>query len=121
MTFPLKFLAAVAVAGTLLAAAPAAAQYRGQPVFHSKEAAKLHAEFQRGLQRGTIDRYEAARIERALQYYWKTERRFARNGLSRDERRQLDRIAKDIRSEIRFAERNGPRTRQARYDPRYGR
>jgi hypothetical protein len=106
-----KIIISMAAVSGLAIAAPAAAQYAGANL--QVRVQQLQTEIQTGVQRGTISRAEAGPLRERLRQLTRLERQYARNGLTRVERQDLQTRIQNLRQQIRYAERSG--------DPRYDR
>ena len=123
-----KFIATMAAVSALAIAAPAVAQpgyggqqqndYRGgnADVNLSARIDQLQMRLQAGVQSGSITRREARPLRQQLRQLTQIERQYARNGISGQERGELQRRMRDLRQGIRRADGN----EQARWD-RYDR
>jgi hypothetical protein len=118
-----KFIATMAAASALVIAAPAAAQpgYGGQQDSYrggnadanlSARINQLQMRLQVGVQNGSISRREAMPLRQQLRQLTQLERQYARNGISGQERGELQRRMRDLRQGIRRADGND----QARWD-----
>lgn len=111
-------LTTMAAACALGVAMPAAAQYvnsnAGGTVGISNRIAQLEARLDAGVRSGTIDRSEAYELRMDLRNLRRLERQYSRNGLTVQERSELQARLRDIRADIRLADGGG------RYDDRYG-
>ena len=119
-----KFIATMAAVSALAIAAPAVAQpgyggqqqndYRGgnADVNLSARIDQLQMRLQAGVQSGSITRREARPLRQQLRQLTQIERQYARNGISGQERGELQRRMRDLRQAIRRADGND----QARWD-----
>lgn len=119
-----KFIATMAAVSALAIAAPAVAQpgYGGQQQNDhrggnadanlSARIDQLQMRLQAGVQSGSITRREAAPLRQQLRQLTQLERQYARNGISGQERGELQRRMRDLRQGIRRADGND----QARWD-----
>ena len=109
-------IAATALAG-LTAAAPAAAQYANQNGYGNVNAggavgvqnriARLETRIQAGVQAGTIDRNEARTLRQQLRDITRLERQYSRNGLSQQERADLQQRVRMFRDQLAMADGRG--------------
>lgn len=123
-----KFIATMAAVSALAIAAPAVAQpgyggqqqnnYRGGNADANLSARidQLQMRLQAGVQSGSITRQEAMPLRQQLRQLTQLQRQYARNGISGQERGDLQRRMRDLRQGIRRADGN----EQARWD-RYDR
>ncbi|MFN3725108.1 MAG: hypothetical protein ACK4SZ_02260 [Allosphingosinicella sp.] len=123
-----KFIATMAAVSALAIAAPAVAQpgyggqqqnnYRGGNADANLSARidQLQMRLQAGVQSGSITRQEAMPLRQQLRQLTQLQRQYARNGISGQERGELQRRMRDLRQGIRRADGN----EQARWD-RYDR
>ena len=112
---PTIFLITAATA--LCAAAPAAAQYRGQTGLDTNFDARigqLEARIDAGMRAGTINRREAWRLRQQLRQIDLLENRYARGGFTRSERMDLQQRIRNLREHVRVADR-GAWDRKERY------
>ncbi len=101
-------IATVGLMAMMLAGAPAAAQdWR----FRGSTEQRLNAEFRqigwaydRALRAGRIDRRAAQRIEARLDEIDRLGQRYARNGFNRGERQRIERLLREARGAIDFAQ-----------------
>ena len=118
-----KFIATMAAVSALAIAAPAVAQpgYGGQQNSYrggnadanlSARIDQLQVRLQAGVQSGSITRREAMSLRQQLRQLSQLERQYARNGISGQERGELQRRMRDVRQAIRRADGND----QARWD-----
>lgn len=102
-----KLLFALA-AGAGVAAVPAVAQYAnadaGGAVGIQNRIAQLDARLQAGLQSGAIDRAEAQGIRPQLRQLRQLERQYSLNGLSQQERQDLQLRVRSVRDQLRLAD-----------------
>ena len=112
-----KLLIATAALGALAAAAPAAAQYTngnsqgaygnvnaGGAVGVQNRIARLESRIQAGVQAGTIDRTEARTLRQQLRDITRLERQYSRNGLSQQERQDLQMRVRNFRDQLAMAD-----------------
>ena len=103
-----------------LAAAPALAQSTQADVNAEAGAgidnriAQLETRLQAGIRAGTIDRQETRNLRPQLRELTRLERRYSRDGLSQQERRDLQQRIRSVRQQIRLAD-NGNYDRYERY------
>jgi hypothetical protein len=106
-----KALLSMAALGAIAVAAPAAGQAwsqngdvyaRGGASAHDR-IARLEARIDAGVQAGTIDRREARDLRYRLREITRLERRYSRNGLSQQERADLQARLRAFREELRLA------------------
>jgi hypothetical protein len=101
-------LTAMTAACALGAAAPAAAQYvnanAGGAVGIDNRIAQLETRLQAGIQAGVIDRSEAMSLRQDLRDLRRTERLYSRNGLSQQERMDLQARIREVRTDLRMAD-----------------
>ena len=119
-----KFIATMAAVSALAIGAPAVAQpgYGGQQQNNyrrgnadanlSARIDQLQMRLQAGVQSGSITRREAMQLRQQLRQLSQLERQYARNGISGQERGELQRRMRDVRQAIRRADGND----QARWD-----
>src|SRR4051812_50138253 len=107
---PMKFFALAAFA----IATPAAAQWGGSSV----DTQSLRAEIDAGVSRGDISSQEAYSLRSQLSGLVNLERQYARDGLSGNERYDLQQRAQGLRNEI--AEARGYASGYGNRDTRYG-
>ena len=119
-----KLIATMAAVSALAIAAPAVAQpgyggqqqnnYRGGNADANLSARidQLQVRLQVGVQSGSISRREAGPLRQQLRQLTQLERQYARNGISGQERGELQRRLRDLRQGIRRADGNN----QARWD-----
>ena len=127
-----KILLCMAAGSALLIGAPAAAQYQSsgngyyQTDVNGNVAARigqLQARVQAGVQSGAISRQEAQPLRLQLRQLTQLERQYSINGLSGQERADLQQRIRTLRQQIRFAEGGQGRFEDQRYggdDRRYG-
>ena len=112
-----KLLIAASALGALATAAPAAAQYtnqNSQGAYGNVNAgggmglqnriARLDARIQAGVQAGTIDRNEARTLRQQLRDITRLERQYSRNGLSQQERQDLQMRVRNFRDQLAMAD-----------------
>src|SRR5687768_1529901 len=126
-----QLLLAMTALGALATAAPAAAQYgqtnvnAGGAVGISNRITQLDARLQAGIRAGAIDRAEAISLRRELRQLRRLEYQYSRNGLTAQERADLQARIRDFRQDLRVA--GGASVRYDRYgnpiddDDYYGR
>lgn len=118
-----KLIATMAAVSAVAIAAPAFAQsgyggqqnsYRGGQADANLAARidQLQMRLQAGVQSGSIDRREAMPLRQQLRQLVQLERQYARNGISGQERGELQRRMRDLRMAIRSADGND----QGRWD-----
>jgi hypothetical protein len=125
-----KFIATMAAATAVVIATPAAAQYgssqqnpnnnqQGQYRNNGNADANLSARIdqlqlrlQAGIQNGSITRQEATPLRQQLRQLTQLQRQYARDGISGQERGELQRRVRDLRQALRAADGNN----QARWD-----
>jgi len=102
-----KLLIAVTAVSALTAAAPAAAQYANANVNAGMDNRinMLQTRIQAGVQQGTISRNEAQPLRQQLRQLTRLERQYSRNGLTRQERSDLQMRIRNLRQHIRVADR----------------
>ena len=114
------FLTCMTAACALGVAAPASAQYvnanAGGTVGVENRLAQLETRIQAGVSAGSIDRTEAWKLRQELRQLQRTYRLYARNGLTVQERTDLQTRFRDLRGDIRLAD-GGATWRD---DDRYG-
>ena len=122
-----RLIMAMTAATALAAASPAAAQYYGTQYGYGYGQSNTAADFRigmlqtrlnAGIRQGTINRREANSLQYQLSQLAALERRYAYNGLSARERSDLQLRIRDLRRQIRTADR-GWYDRYERVD-RYG-
>jgi hypothetical protein len=119
-----KFIIALAATTAIAAAAPAAAQYSAQAGTNMQlRTDQLQSQLQAGVQAGTITRAEAAPLREQLRVLNQLERQYSVNGLTVQERSELQSRRQSLRQGIRMAIRNGDSRydRDDRYGDRYDR
>lgn len=105
-----KVLLSMAAVGAIAAAAPSAAQYAntnvnaGGGVGIENRIARLEARIDAGVQAGTIDRTEARSLRQQLRDIRRLERQYSRNGLSQQERFDLQQRVRTFRDQLRLAD-----------------
>jgi hypothetical protein len=101
-------LTAMTAACALGAAAPAAAQYvnanAGGAVGIDNRIAQLESRLQAGIQAGVVDRSEAMRLRQDLRDLRRTERMYSRNGLTQQERMDLQARIREVRTDLQMAD-----------------
>jgi hypothetical protein len=111
-----KFIATMAAVSTIALAAPAVAQpgYQQQDSYRGGNAdanlsariGQLQMRLQAGVQNGSISRREAMPLRQQLRQLTQLERQFSANGISGQERGELQRRMRDLRQGIRRADGN---------------
>jgi hypothetical protein len=101
-----------------LAAFPAAAQYSSQSSVNARGAmsfnsriAQLETRIQAGIRSGAISRSEAVSLRRELRTLRRLERQYSVNGLTQQERADLQARLRDFRSDLRLADGRAGRDR----------
>jgi hypothetical protein len=125
-----KLIATMAAATAVVIATPAAAQYGSSPQYQNSNqqgqyrnggnadanlAARidqLQMRLQAGVQNGSISRQEAMPLRQQLRQLSQLQRQYARDGISGQERGELQRRVRDLRQAIRSADGNN----QARWN-----
>ena len=112
-----KLLIAATALAALATAAPAAAQYANQGGYGNVNAggaigvqnrlARLDARIQAGVEAGTIDRSEARSLRMQLRDISRLERQYSRNGLSQQERADLQQRVRMFRDQLAMADGRG--------------
>lgn len=109
----MKKILVVATAVSALGAAPAFAQFgyqnnanAGGTMGMSNRVAQLDARFQAGIQSGTITRQEAQSLRPQLRQLRQLERQYSVNGLSQQERADLQQRIRSVRQQLRLADNN---------------
>ena len=115
-----KFLIALGAASAIAAAAPAAAQWGTQANANANvnaqaganianRIAQLDARLQAGLQSGAISQAEARTLRTQVRQLSRLERQYSRNGLTQQERMDLQQRLRQVRQQFRLADggRNG--------------
>jgi hypothetical protein len=112
-----KLLIAATALGALAVNAPAAAQYSNQGGYANANAggaigvqnriARLDARIQAGVQAGTIDRREERSLRQQLRDIDRLERQYSRNGLSQQERADLQQRVRYFRDQLAMADGRG--------------
>ena len=103
-----KFIIALAATTAIAAAAPAAAQYGTQVGANVQlRTDQLQTQLQAGVQSGAITRAEAMPLREQLRTLTQLERQYSRNGLTAQERSELQSRTQSLRQGIRMATRNG--------------
>ena len=100
----MKTLILAAAAASVLAAAPAAAQFRGAQFDNRIE--QLRNQMQNGIQRGTINRAEAGQLRGYLRAATQLERQYSRGGYTRAEQQHMQQRVQWLQSQIRIAQTN---------------
>ena len=118
-----KFLG-IAALPLFAVAGPASAQYNPPTQYQyanqgntslSVRIDQLRVRLQAGVQDGSITRREAAPIREQIRQLNQTERRYAVNGLTRQERADLQQRVRTVRQQLRIAD-NGANGRYAQWD-----
>lgn len=120
-----KIVLSVAALSAVAVGAPAAAQYgtandaNGNLSFRI---GNLQSRIQTGVQQGTISRQEAVQLRQQLRSLIQVERQYSANGLTGQERGDLQRRIQNLRQQIRFAEGGQGQNGYDQYDrdDRYG-
>ena len=108
-----KLLTAMAAVSAMAVVAPASAQYTNQnnvnvnaggSVGVANRIARLEARIQSGVQAGTIDRTEARTLRQQLRDIRQLERQYSRNGLSQQERTDLQQRVRTFRDQLALAD-----------------
>jgi TolA-binding protein len=111
-----KLLITMTMISGLAAAAPAAAQYAqanaGMGI--SNRISQLETRLQAGIQAGVVDRYEAQSLRQQLRDLNRLERQYSRNGLTVQERQDLQMRIRAARQQLRTAD-GGRYDRDMRY------
>ncbi len=112
-----KLLIAASALGAVTVAAPAAAQSWSQGPYVNANAggavgvqnrlARLDTRIQAGIQAGTIDRDEARNLRQQLHDISRLERQYSRNGLSQQERADLQQRVRYFRDQLAMADGRG--------------
>jgi hypothetical protein len=112
-----KLLIAATALGALAVAAPAAAQYQSQNGYSNVNAggaagvnnriARLEARIQAGVQSGEIDQREARTLRMQLRDITRLERQYSRNGLTQQERTDLQGRVRMFRDQLARADGRG--------------
>jgi hypothetical protein len=103
-----KFIIALAATTAIAAAAPAAAQYGVRANTNIQlRTDQLQTQLQAGVQDGSITRAEAEPLRAQLRALTQLERQYSRNGLTGQERSDLQNRMRSLRQGIRLAIRNG--------------
>jgi len=116
-----KLIFSLTALSALASAAPAMAQVYGQEDYRGgyndrggfdvdRRIDQLGERIERGIQRGVFDRREAYRLRTAHIQLSRLEDRYARNGLSRWERDDLNTRIQNLRERIRYAAQHGNAT-----------
>ena len=127
-----KLLTAMAAVSALAIAAPGAAQYSNQAgvnanvnanargaVGISNRIARLEARIQAGVSAGTIDRTEARTLRQQLRNITRLERQYSRNGLTQQERADLQMRVRSFRDQLAMADGRGSGQYGQAGDPYY--
>lgn len=105
-----KVLLSMAAVGAIAVAAPSMAQYgtanvnAGGGMGIENRIARLDARINAGVQAGTIDRTEARTLRLQLRDIRQRERQYSRNGLSQQERADLQQRVRNFRDQLRLAD-----------------
>lgn len=116
-----KTLLGMAAVSALAIAAPAAAQYSSSGYQNNASGSvamrisQLQTRIQAGVQSGAISRQEAIPLRQQVRQLTRLERQYSANGLSGQERADLQQRTRDLRQQIRAAD-GGDRARWDRYD-----
>ena len=105
-----KIVLSIAIAATALTAMPAAAQvWRIQPVAQRQiqnDISQLDNQIQRATERRRISRQEATGLRRQALNLQRTYNRYSRNGLNRQEVRELESGVNTLRQRLRLERRD---------------
>jgi hypothetical protein len=124
-----KLLTAMAAVSAVALAAPVAAQYSSQANVNanargsagiSNRIARLDARIQTGVRAGTIDRTEARTLRQQLREITRLERQYGRNGLTQQERSDLQARVRTFRDQLALADGRGSGQYGQASDPYYG-
>ena len=106
-----KLLIALTAASAAIVAAPAAAQYGTQTSVNAQAGmniqnriAQLETRLQAGIQSGAISRSEAVNLRTQLRALTRLERQYSRNGLTVQERQDLQQRLRTVRQQFRMAD-----------------
>lgn len=109
-----KLLLTITAVSALAAAAPASAQYSSQSNVNAggsvgvdNRIARLEARIQAGIQSGAIDRMEARSLRQQLRDIRRLDRQYSVNGLSQQERADLQQRVRTFRDQLRLADGRG--------------
>jgi hypothetical protein len=109
-----KLLIALAAGSAIAVTAPAAAQYGTQANVNARGAvgidnriAQLETRLQAGIQSGAIDRTEARNLRTQLRALTRLERQYSYNGLTQQERADLQTRLRTLRQQFRMADGGG--------------
>ena len=115
-----KIFMTMAAVSALAVAAPAAAQYSTQGNVNANanvnaggamgiqnRIARLEARIQAGVSAGTIDRTEARTLRQQLRTITRLERQYSRNGLTQQERSDLQQRVRSFRDQLAMADGRG--------------
>jgi hypothetical protein len=109
-----KLLIALAAGSTIGLAAPAAAQFgtqtnvnAGGGVGIDNRIAQLETRLQAGIQSGAIDRTEARNLRTQLRALTRLQRQYSYNGLTQQERQDLQARLRTLRQQFRMADGGG--------------
>jgi hypothetical protein len=109
-----KLLIALAAGSAIGLAAPAAAQYSTQANVNARGAvgidqriARLEDRLYEGIRSGAIDRTEARNLRTQLRALVRLERQYSRNGLTQQERADLQTRLRTLRQQFRMADGGG--------------
>ena len=120
-----KLFTLMAAASALAAAVPAAAQYDARANVNagagiSNRIAQLDARLQAGVQSGAITRQEAQSLRPQLRQLRQLERQYSRDGLSQQERMELQQRLRTVRQQLRVADGGNARYDQYDRNDQYG-
>jgi len=122
-----KILLAMTALSAVAAAAPAAAQYGNQGSAYggananvNNRIVQLETRLQAGIRSGAIDRREAMTLRAQLRELRRLERQYSRDGLSMQERTDLQQRIRSFRQAIRLADGGGNGRWNDKDDDRYG-
>ena len=102
--------ATLTTTAALAAAAPVAAQSAlnaNAGIGISNRIAQIETRINAGVQSGEIDRREARTLRYELRQLQRTERQYLRNGLTAEERRDLQQRLRALRQDVRLADGRG--------------
>jgi hypothetical protein len=127
-----KILLSMAAVSALAIGAPVAAQYQNQGYGNGNYQAnvngnvaarigQLQARIQAGVQSGAISRQEAQPLRQQLRQLTQLERQYSINGLSGQERADLQQRIRNLRQQIQYAEGGRGRFNDERYGNNEGR
>lgn len=115
-------IASVVAVAAVSTAMPAAAQGWARPGFaphNGGDAMRIERQIEMGARNGSLTRGEVNSLRRQLQDIRQIEWRYARNGVSAREARELDRRYAELSARLRFERRDGQDNRGYGYG--YGR